>query len=241
MSRIYQKPRAILSDLDGSLYKREAWMKLHECAAVATAALACGVKLDWEEALAVAWKSDAEHHWAGREFVLSYGVEPYTLHHAVGRHALPDYLTPCEKTQAALSSLGVAWAIATHATNAWALRTTRRLGIDHLFPKALVFGFEDYNEFKFAGPKAVDIALKALGSAPEDTMMWEDEALNLKPAHDCGLQTVFLHHGKKMNTLPDYIDYQFENALDCALAIADWPSRSGDDGVSPSRPIVLTI
>jgi FMN phosphatase YigB (HAD superfamily) len=49
---------------------------------------------------------------------------------------------------------------------------------------------------------------------PRECAMVEDSLSNLKIAKMLGMQTIFTHHGKPIDTLPDYVDYQIDDIGD---------------------------
>lgn len=44
--------------------------------------------------------------------------------------------------------------------------------------------------------------------------MVEDIAHNLNIPYDMGIFTVFVHHGRKPDNVPDYVDAQYSNAIE---------------------------
>lgn len=56
-----------------------------------------------------------------------------------------------------------------------------------------------------------------MGVDPRECAMVEDSFSNLKIAKMLGMQTIYVHHGKPMDILPDYVDHQIAN-------IGDMPS-----------------
>ncbi len=77
-----------------------------------------------------------------------------------------------------------------------------------------IFGLEDGGfVLKHNNPKLVEMCFNALATPQRERAFIEDTARNLKTAKeiDPSLVTIFIHHGRPLQNLPSYIDFQFPN------------------------------
>jgi putative hydrolase of the HAD superfamily len=142
-----------------------------------------------------------------------YRTHGTTLHglmkeHAVDPHAFLEYchrinLDPvlrCAETARMLQALPGRKVVFTNAPGFWAKRMLVHLGIADLFDG--IYGIEDAE--LTPKPQAATYArFMALHNInPATACMLEDMLENLKPAHDAGMTTVWLHHRNAPATSP---------------------------------------
>lgn len=114
--------------------------------------------------------------------------------------------------------------ILTHSTRDWTYPALDRLEVLNE-----IFNLESGNvitaeDCRYPNPKGTLIQhfknrslvpyLKACldhNTAPHMARIFEDSPKNLIGAAQLGMQTVFIHHGKPLDVLPPYIDYQIES------------------------------
>ena len=206
--------RGIVWDLDNTLYRIDGIHARFFHTAMARAAIEFGVDMDLETAVAVADKSFLDHGFSGRTFIRAHGVDCEWLHHRF--HEMIDE-TVIERSLELIDlfrTTDLKHAIITHGSRAWALRVLHRLGLSEWFGEGSVLGMEDYGYARKADSAQPFIqAMNALALEPEQLMFVEDTALNLRVAHELGMATVLIHHGRMPADCPPYIDQCFDDAL----------------------------
>lgn len=130
------------------------------------------------------------------------------------REQMPALLAPCAETIGHFESM--------HGSIAHGVISQGHAGewvspilVDHktigFFPPGSVMGYADFGyENKAVSDLALRTFQKFFGAKPEEMVFLEDSPKNLKRGKEYSekLMTVFIHHGKPFETLPDYIDMQ---------------------------------
>jgi putative hydrolase of the HAD superfamily len=181
---------AILFDLDNTLYplsvglttaideRMTAYVQRHK-----------GVSL--EQALALRQDYMANHGSTLRGLQMTDKVDPDDYLRDVHDIAYESFLAIDEALDRELAALGdVRKAIFTNAPLEHAERVLRLLGIAHHFEQVFDIRFMDFRAKP--DPYAYERALDALGAEPARTLLVEDTARNLPPAHALGLTTIFI-------------------------------------------------
>lgn len=131
---------------------------------------------------------------------------------------LPDYLRPDPQLNAMLARLPLPKAILTNADAAHARRVLEQLGISRHFEPII-----DIRALGFVNkprPEAYERALALLNAQPQECVLIDDLAQNLRPARALGLITVLVSYGHGNSAPPAGVDYQVENILGVERIIA---------------------
>lgn len=212
-----KKPNGFLWDLDNTLYRDNDQHAKNFNMSVARSVIEWGLKMDVEEAFQLAQKSFRERHLSIDIFVNDYKVPDQELHFLLNKYQDHSAIKDVDGTENFFALLNGAHphAIITHASRVWANAVLDRLRIRQWFADHAVFGYEDYGfESKATSRRPFEQALTAINMNASDTMFVEDTAKNLAQAHAMGMTTVYLHHGRPVNDLPDYVDETYENLAD---------------------------
>ena len=116
------------------------------------------------------------------------------------------------------------------------------MGIRQYFEDAAVIGLAngDYT-LKHTDPRLIELACTAMGLHPDDIAFVEDTPRNLQTFKDKypSAVTIYIHHGRPLDPLPDYIDVQFYNILEMKRA---WSESRKEPGkiISLSNPAAAT-
>jgi len=135
-----------------------------------------------------------------KKYFHEYGT---TLNGLMSRHDLkPDdflhfvhdidvsNLERADKLSAALDQLEGRKIIFTNGSEAHANNVSRKLGIDHHFDD--IFDIKKSNFVPKPEVAVYEQLIKELGINPNKSVLFEDMAKNLKPAHDLGMTTVWI-------------------------------------------------
>lgn len=199
----------IIWDLDNTLYKFnhdqiEMWHR-----GVCTAMGNKGVALSFDEAMELARKGWDEHRDSNHYFCKEHGICAREAHIGMFEFLNHDFIVPCETTPGLMRAMRHhRHAIVTYATKDWARRILDHTGLAEFFRPEFIIGAEDYDfEDKADSPRGILTMLDKLGSDPAETLFVEDTLPNLKPAHEQGVITAYLHHNRPGNdNPPPYVD-----------------------------------
>lgn len=215
-----ERIKAIIWDLDGTLYRfNAAFIGSCNVSAARVAAALCP-DMTYEAALEIARKSEEATGFSLYSFLFEHGMAFGDVH-APFHNGIDEYtIEKCLDTAAALRMLGRPHAIVTHGTRIWARRVLTHLSIGDLFDETHVFPLEDFAYVtKSKSPVAFEAALSLLGSAPHETLVVEDTDHNLITAKALGCHTVLVHNDGKHHEKPAYVDYMFSTTLDLVTAL----------------------
>jgi putative hydrolase of the HAD superfamily len=206
--------QGVVWDLDNTLYRLDEVMAQAFHRAVARAALEGGVKLDIEEASAVARQAFLNHGYSGWTFVQQYGIDEVWLHHKFHDYIDEAVIQANQDVVHLFGQVGLRHALITHGSATWAQRVLQHLGLKPWFDPSCILGLEDY-EFRKKSDSAASFiaAIERLGIEPEKLLFVEDTAKNLAIPYDLGMGTVLLHHGQRPAKVPPYIDADYDNAV----------------------------
>ncbi len=116
------------------------------------------------------------------------------------------------------------------------------MGIRQHFEDAAIIGLPDGNyTLKHTDPRLIELACAAMGLHPDDIAFVEDTPRNLKTFKDKypSAVTIYIHHGRPLAPLPDYIDLQFYNILEMKRAWSESLKETGKI-ISLSNPAAAT-
>ncbi|MEM6781663.1 MAG: HAD family hydrolase [Pseudomonadota bacterium] len=208
------KIKGIIWDLDNTLYRFDDAFEKACNIASARAAIDMGVQLSLNEAIVVAESSFEKHGYSGLIFEREYNI-CFKDYHFKYHDAIDEKIIEAnEDMKAELGRLNLPHVILTNASRRWARRVIAHLGLDPWFPDEAIIAQED-SEFtpKARGPRGFEIALEKLGLPCGEILMVDDMTKNLRIPKDMGLQTALIHHGKKHDAVPDFVDAEFPDTL----------------------------
>ena len=206
--------RAIIWDLDGTLYRfDEAMTKACNIAAARTVQ-SLGISITYDEAVVMAARSEEEHGYSLHAFIHEHGIRYEDMHHPFHEFIDEKLIRRNDELVARMECLSIPQVIITNASRGWATRALTHLGMKHIFTDDRIIPMEDANfEPKATSRRGFDKAVSILGILPEHILMIEDLARNLRIPKDMGMQTAFIHHGIPAEKFHDYIDFQAADPL----------------------------
>lgn len=206
--------KGIIWDLDNTLYRLEqAHIKAFNIA-IARAAIAAGVDLDFSHAVELAARSYIERGQSGRIFIEEYGAKPQDLHYTFHHYIDEKIIEACRRTQDLFASTPVSHALVTHASKEWAQRVLKQIGLTQWFPDDRLFALETFGfRHKYESPVAFDAAARIIGLDADSIMMVEDVHANLRIPYELGMTTALIHHGRIPAEIPPYVHLHCENSV----------------------------
>lgn len=214
-------PQGILWDLDNTLYRLNEALDRSYNNAVAYAVIEWGLDIDYDAAFKIAEDGWREKRFSARYFIDHHKIPIRDLHFLVDKHLNHKLIEKCEETCRLFAGNPASHALITHAARRWGITVLDHLGLTPWFPDHAVFGYETYDfASKAESRKSFEMALTAINKNPSDCLMVEDTMENLRVAHDMGMTTVLVHHGKVPDSTPDFVHHQFQNARELLAAIA---------------------
>ena len=176
-------------DLDNTLYDAEAHVFV-EVGARMTDFVAAHLNIPREEADKKRKHFFRTYGTTLRGMMTEHGIAPeYFLKHV---HDIDLSVVPqCEITKSSLKRLPGRRFIFTNAPRHFAEAMTAQLGIRDCFEG--IFAIEDADYWPKPHLDTYHVFLKKYGVDPKRACMFEDMEVNLKPAHDLGMTTVWFH------------------------------------------------
>lgn len=207
---------AIIWDLDDTLYSVTDDLHRSMRESVARAVIKMGYPISYDDALAMAERSQAEYRLTVKMLCDHFGINKRDLHlpfHAEMDHtvtiACPDL------PQAFADRPHIKHVLMTHASRDWAMRMLDHLGLSQYFEPHAVLGLEDVDfRHKHESDYVVRTCLDILGAEAATTAFAEDRVYNLTYPKKMGLTTILIDHPSQPRELPDYIDHRFARAAD---------------------------
>jgi len=206
----------VIWDLDDTLYRVTPDLHRSMRESVARAVVKMGYPISYEDALAMAERSQNEHRLTVKMLVDHFEIDKRDLH--LPFHGEMDHrvIAPCPDLPVAFSAVPhVKHALMTHASREWGLRMLDHLGIADFFDPEAIFGLEDVNfEHKNETNRATVTCLAAIGVDPDRCAFVEDRDWNLTIPSAMGLTTVLIDHPSQPRDLPSHVHYRFDLAAD---------------------------
>ncbi len=206
--------RAVIFDLDGTLYQYGE--DFHQACSVAAArtVMKMGFALGEAEAIRLAYESQINH---GSSFYLfkAHGLQYRDFHEPYHAEVDISSLVANPEITAALQGLDMPMAILTNASRVWANRVMKHVNIFHIFGDGKIICLED-NDFisKSQGPDGFIKVLDLLGVPPHQVLMVEDLAANLTHAKKLGMTTALVHARAIPAGMETAVDYVYEKIVD---------------------------
>lgn len=207
--------KGLIWDLDNTLYRfDQAFEKACNIAAARTVQKLMP-SVSFEEALAAAEKSYAEHGYSGKLLVEQYGLV-YSDYHYLYHDTIDESIV--ERNEAilmAMAEIDLPHVLITHASRRWAERTVKHLSMDAFFPATRIIALEDTNfEGKAYSAAPFIKGLELLNLPPESVAVVEDSVKNLMRPKEMGMTTALIHHGNPPASDHTHIDYAYPDTLE---------------------------
>lgn len=207
--------KGIIWDLDNTLYRFTSEFRFSCNQAAAKAVIELGFEKSYDECLDIALKSSKAHHFSLYTFIHDYGLDYGRLHVLFHQNMRTDLIEPIEGAVDKMRGLTVPQIILTNGSRDWAKRALHYIRADDLFSDNQILAMEDADMTpKAQGLVGYKKALDYLDMQPNDVIFIDDLDRNLKKAKEVGLKTAYVHHGAALQSLPRYMDYQFQNPID---------------------------
>lgn len=216
MTKSLDKIEGIVWDLDDTLYSVTPDLHRSMRESVARAVIKMGYPISYEDALAMAERSQAEHRLTVKMLIDHFDINKRDLH--IPFHQEMDHLviTPSPLLPKAFANAPhLKHTIMTHASRDWAMRMLDHLGIADFFDTNAVFGLEDMDfEHKNETDRAAKTCLSAIGIDPDKAAFAEDRDYNLTIPYKMGMTTVLIDHPSQPRDLPPFVHHRFDHAVD---------------------------
>lgn len=209
--------RGIIWDLDNTLYRYDAPF-IEACnIAAAKQAIAMGLDLPFEEALALATESEKTYGSSFRLFAergLLYRDFHFPYHDAVDTTIVAKNTSMKTALETLVETRALPMVILTNASRHWARKTVAHHEFGHIFDDAKIIALEDVDfKAKAYHPDGFERGLSLLGTTAQDTLVVEDLARNLPVAKRLGLTTALVHAAPSPDHV-DHIDAHFDTTLE---------------------------
>lgn len=180
-------------DLDNTLYDAESHIFV-EMGKRMSSFVAEQLKLPMDEAQKLRRAYYEKYGTTLRGLMTEHGIHPDAfLEYTHDLDLAP--VVPCAVTQSDLARLPGRRFIFTNASRSFADRMTAHLGIRHHFDA--IFAIEDADYWPKPHVDTYHGFFRAHGVNPRTACMFEDMEINLRPAHELGMTTVWLHRGNE--------------------------------------------
>jgi putative hydrolase of the HAD superfamily len=220
-----QEVRGIIWDLDNTLYRFEEDFE-HFChVAAARAALKGGLDKTFDQAFELCLKSYSVYGHSCQIFTEEYRIDKTQLHFDFHNYIDEKIIARSIELVNLFEELSLNHVLVTHASHEWAQRALTHLGLKDHFPDQMIIpaeatGFERKSESKIP----FEMAIQKLSCPPACLVVVEDIAENLAIPYEMGLFTVLVHHGRKPEMLPSYINMACNNAVEFMEYLKNSPS-----------------
>jgi putative hydrolase of the HAD superfamily len=212
--------KGIVWDLDNTLYRLDRAMEDAFHYAVARAVIEAGVDLPFKQAADMAHQSFLKYGNSGRVFIDRYGIDPEKFHFSYHGFIDEKIITKSIEQKELFESLPLQHVLLTHSARSWAEKVLSHLGLTEWFPHERVLGFEDYGfDAKHLHSTGFDAALEILGCRAGEAAMIEDTMANLQIPHKMGMATVYIKHGRELETPPSYLTMSCDTTIDALREI----------------------
>jgi len=146
-----------------------------------------------------------------RGLMIEHGVDPDHFLDSVHDIDITD-VPQCDITVQKLAHLPGKKIIFTNAPRRYAHALTRQLGIDHHFDH--LFAVEDAAYLPKPHIDPYHEVIKRFGINPATACMFEDMAVNLVPAHDLGMTTVWIHGKEDAGADHPHVHHRYKKLSD---------------------------
>lgn len=225
--KIFSNIGGIIWDLDNTLYRLDEAIIHAFNLSIARMAIEAGAPLSLEQAVALGKRSFEENGYSGRVFIERYGMDQKELHYNFHKTIDETVIKKSQKVKQLFSELNLSNVLVTHGAYNWATRVLSHLELREFFPDQNILALEHYDfERKYESRKGFTMALEKIRQLPERTLMIEDTVENLRIPHEMGMRTIYIDHGRRDDTLPDYVDFCCNNVLDFLQKLKSHSSKA---------------
>lgn len=217
--------QGVIWDLDNTLYRVDRAIEDAFHYAVARAVIAAGVDLPFKLAAEMARDSFLKYGHSGKVFIDRYGLNSEKLHFAYHGYIDETVIAKSVEQRDLFELLPLRHALVTHSARSWAEKVLRHLGLLQWFPPERIFAFEDYSfKAKHQHSTGFDVALEKLGLEAKDVAVVEDTLPNLEIPHRMGMATVYLRHGRPVESpAPGFLLMSCDNTIEALREIGGRP------------------
>ncbi len=216
------KIKGVIWDLDNTLYRFTDDFKAHCNKAAAAAAIEMGIDMSHADAIKIAERSEELHGYSMHIYVTDHGLSYADLHIPFHSRIDEKCVEPIMGALEVLEFFKDNQIVLTNASRCWAERAIHYIGAKKYFDDDFIVPIEDVDFVpKAQGDDGFKRALEILNLEPHEVLMVDDLDRNLKIAHDLGMQTAYMHHGKPMIEMPDYVSDQYENLVTMVNSFED--------------------
>ncbi len=170
--------------------------------------------IDFETCCAKKNEGFKKYSNAIRIFHLEYHVNEHDFFDCVVRHMDLTEIQPCAVTQSLFEkNKSHQMGILSSGARGWADPLLCHLKLDHFFDPRHVLTYHDTKgHLKATSPEPFQMIAERMIRPLNALVMIEDSSENLVIAHDLGMKTVLVTHGKVQNTTPSHIDFTIDKA-----------------------------
>ncbi|HRC26018.1 MAG TPA: hypothetical protein PKX87_01140 [Alphaproteobacteria bacterium] len=203
----------IVWDLDGCLYASRHLYPVFR-ANTARAGLHLGLKMSFEEALAINVAAQERGELFPLSYIDDYGIPLPDLHRRYHDTLSETIVDPVDGLAEAFSRIPAHHAILSHGNRDWIERVLGRLRIRDFFDSGSIFALEDTGFILKTQDETPFLRVQnRLGFESKDIVMAEDTSRNLIIPHGIGWGTSLLHHNAPHENLPAHIHVQHRDPI----------------------------
>lgn len=209
------KDKAVIWDLDNTLYifTDEFKQKCHHAAAKAV--MDVGFSGSYEECLKIAEESERQYNYSLHSFLIDHDFIYEDLHFAFHDHFDSSTLEPLEGLKERFESFDYPQVILTNGSKKWASRLTHQMGLENIFSEDKIVAMEDVNFIpKARGTDGFEKALSLMGTTAAETFIVDDLERNFIHPHAMGMTTIYLDHHQSNSDTKDYIHHKIDTVFD---------------------------
>lgn len=210
------KIKGIIWDLDDTLYRFDEVFVTACNHAAANAAIKLGVELSFEEAAVMAEESFYQFGFSGAIFEQRYSISREEYHYHFHDSIDEKIIEVNQAMIEGMRKLTYSNVILTNASRGWADKVLNHLALNEFFDDNKIIAQEDAGFIsKAGGQDGFILALTRMDLKPEDVLMVDDMAKNLRIPKEMGMQTALIHHHKAglEKEEPDWVDASFADTL----------------------------
>jgi putative hydrolase of the HAD superfamily len=213
--------RTILFDLDDTLYPRQVGI-MEQIRALMLRYMQTRFNLSPEEADALRRHYFLTYGTTMRGLQINHHIDPDEFLHFVHDIPLQEYLQPNAELCEVLDAIPLKKVIFTNASRDHAERVLDLLGVRHQFSQ--IIDVRDMNYVSKPQPAAYRRICELLDVRPEECLLVEDNARNLRPAKALGMTTVLVKDGS--GDADESVDYVIHRVEDIAQVLTEIVHRN---------------
>lgn len=205
--------KAIIWDLDNTLYEFTNEFYHAVNIAAAKAAIKAGLNLPLDKATKIARQSYLAEGQSKAWFIRDYGMDPVQMHHDIHEEIDEKLIRPCPYLPPLFAQLKTKHVIVTHASVNWGKRILDHIGLRPHFADTHIIGLETADfAYKNKSPKMFEIAMAQTNTPIDQTLVVEDREDNLIIPKEMGLRTALITRENTPKPLPNHIDISFNKS-----------------------------